>query len=450
MKGVKIMLPIICVFQMNYAFARHQPDGQELLYRFDRRFSELDSLICPVPEKRSDIRGGRLSAAPRFTPVPDDGLSGTLGKRVETEIKTFKSRTGLQITGQTYYRLDHGLGLDENDALACYDAKVQAELRWSVFQSSLFKRKGKINEIRVKGEIDRMTYEKDRLGMSVARLKEFFKQRQDSLLCGILRHRIKNLSLLAAANDYLLSNESISSDELLNILNEKAEAERKLMGAGCRYPQSQDLSTPDISIVKIDTLRLLSHVRAKQIELRALDLRISLLAQQEANAGYWSKVDMVPFVRYSYYTRAALPNTSNVDAGISFKLPVSVEARRERQKIRAERELLAKEKGLVLTQVYDEVRFILNDVERLNNSIAGEYRRSKELKEYLTRRGKAYLNRIGEYSRLARMKEYNSYLLCLEKMIEFGYRRDCLISDLSRYLTDEHVENFCHGERLVN
>lgn len=435
---------------MNYASAQYEKEGQELLYRFERRFSELDSLIYPVQRNLSDIRGGLYAADAGFSSEADSGLFHTLEKRVEAEIKAFKSHTGLQITGQTYYRLDEGLGMDEDDAQSRYNGKVQAELRWSVFQSSLFKRRGKINEIRIKGEIDRLAYEKHQLGMSATRQKEYFRQRHDSLLCGILRHRIDNLSLLSAAHDYLLRNENISSDELLNILNEKAEAERNLMGVGNRYPLSSDLSTPVIHIVRIDTTRLLQHVRDKQVELKALDLRMSLLEQQESNVSYWSKVDVAPFVRYSYYTRTALPNSSNVDAGVSFKLPISAESKRERQSIRAERELLAKEQDQFLTQVYDEVYFILDDIERLNLSITGEYQRSQELRDYLTKRKEAYSNRIGEYSRLARMKEYNSYLMCLEKMIEFQYQRDCQIANLSRYLTDEPIERFCYEERLMN
>ena len=67
----------------------------------------------------------------------------------------------------------------------------------------------------------------------------------------------------------------------------------------------------------------------------------------------------------------------------------------------------------------------------------------EELKKYLTLRGNAYDNRVGEYNRLARMKEYNSYLSCCEKFIDFQYRKDCCIADLQKFLTDESVLRFC-------
>ena len=98
---------------MNYASAQYGKEGQELLCRFERRFSELDSLIYPVQRNLSGTQGGLCPAAVRFSSEPDSGLFSALDKRVDAEIKAFKSRTGLQITGQTYYRLDDGLGMDD-------------------------------------------------------------------------------------------------------------------------------------------------------------------------------------------------------------------------------------------------------------------------------------------------------------------------------------------------
>ena len=48
------------------------------------------------------------------------------------------------------------------------------------------------------------------------------------------------------------------------------------------------------------------------------------------------------------------------------------------------------------------------------------------------------------------MKEYNSYLMCLEKMIEYQYQRDCQIANLTRYLTDEPIVRFCYEEKIMN
>ena len=88
------------------------------------------------------------------------------------------------------------------------------------------------------------------------------------------------------------------------------------------------------------------------------------------------------------------------------------------------------------------------EVERLNNSIIGEYRRSLQLRQYISMRKDAYENRKGEYNRLARMKEYNAYLLSLERLLEFQYSRDQQIAGLAKFLCGENVSDFCTIELL--
>ena len=125
-----------------------------------------------------------------------------------------------------------------------YKSKVQAELRWYPFQSAVFKRKGRIREQELRGMIDRLAFDKEELGMLVERQKEVFRNASDTLLAGVLLHRINNLNMLSDAYLYLLGNQNISSDDLLQILNEKAEAERLLATLPAGLPAAVDLSSP--------------------------------------------------------------------------------------------------------------------------------------------------------------------------------------------------------------
>lgn len=443
---LKPILHALCLFITGYTYSRTDEAGR-LLRDFECRFAELDSLILPA---RRPSAGPHDHSPPDSAPLshPDEIYHAALDRRIAAETKEFKSRTGLHLTGQTYYRPDARFGMDEEEALSRYDGKVQVELRWSIPQSSLVRRKGKIEEIRIRGEIDRLLYERETLDAAVVRHKARFRQRHDSLLCGVLRHRICNLSLLGHALDYLLLHENIGSDELLNLLNEKAEAERKLAAVDrAGYPRSADLSCPPPNRIIIDSAGLLRHLRERQTELKIMQLRMALLERQEANAGYWSRVDIAPFLRYSHYTRPGRPRSSNIDAGIGFRLPVSAEARREKRTLRTKRELLSAARSRESERMADEVRFMLEEIARLNRSVESECARSEALRGYLASRSAAYSGRIGEYSRLARMKEYNGYLLCLEKIIEYRYLRDCRIADLARYLADEPVMRFISEER---
>lgn len=418
--------------------------GMEILANFDKRFEHLDSLIFG---SRDNSRPASLtvtdSTATASASDTRDNLNRAIDRRVDAEIGEIKSLTGLRFTGQAYYRLDGELGMDEDDPVSVYKGKLQAELRWYPFQSALFKRGGRIEEQKIRGRIDKLAYDKEDLGMLVERQKETFRQYSDSLMGGVLLQRIRNLNMLSAAYMYLLENENIPSDDLLQILNEKAEAERMLAAIPGRHLPALDLSRPAGYFVDIDTAAYLNHVRKTQADISTLQLQMQLLEQQEKNTSYWTEVNAAPFVRYSYYTRPYAPNSSNVDAGVVFTIPLSFEFRKKKDALRAQRNILAAEESHISTRIMEAVNAILLDIERYNNASLGEYRRMEELKKYLTLRANAYDNRVGEYNRLARMKEYNSYLSCCEKFIDFQYRKDCCIADLQKFLTDESVLRFC-------
>ncbi len=207
----------------------HAQESDSLFLRFEARFALLDSIIRH-PGSRVSYISRNDSPAGDSARADIDALrlaaDSAIDRRVEEEISAMKSVTGLTINGQTYTRLDDEFGMDEEDAVSRYKAKVQAELRWNFLNSSLINRRGKANEIRIRGDIDRLDYRREELGRLVASQQEQFRIRYDSLLGGVLGHRIANLTLLADAQTYLLAEGGISSDELLDILEEKAEAER--------------------------------------------------------------------------------------------------------------------------------------------------------------------------------------------------------------------------------
>lgn len=438
------LVVILLLPRLSFGLSAQNQRGMEILANFDKRFEHLDSLIFG---SRDGSHPASLSvtdstATTGVSPTRDD-LNRAIDRRTEAEIGEIKSLTGLRFTGQTYYRLDGDLGMDEEDPVSVYKGKIQAELRWYPFQSALFKRQGRINEQKLRGRIDKLAYDKEDLGMLVERQKEAFRQYSDSLMGGVLLQRIRNLNMLSSAYMYLLENENIPSDDLLQILNEKAEAERMFASLPGRHLPALDLSRPAGYFVEIDTAAYLQHVRKTQADLSTLQLQMELLEQQEKNTSYWTEVNAAPFVRYSYYTRPHAPNSSNVDAGLVFTIPLSFEFWKKKDALRAQRNILSAEESHIAARIMEAVNAILLDIERYNNASLGEYRRMEELKKYLTLRGNAYDNRVGEYNRLARMKEYNSYLSCCEKFIDFQYRKDCCIADLQKFLTDESILRFC-------
>lgn len=416
--------------------------GMNILSRFDARFEVLDSLIFQLsPDNHVNAMPLKEKMAET---VDRSALNSAIDSRMDAEIGEIKSETGLKLTGQVYYRLDGDLGFDEgDDAISKYNGKIQAEMRWYPFQSALFKRKGKIEEVKIQGEIDKLAYDKEDLGMLIAIQEEAFRKYSDSVLAGYLIQRIRNLQLLSEAHNYLLKNENISSDDLLLIINEKAEAERQLAAIPGKHIPAPDLSAPSGYIIEVDTAQYLEYVAKTQADLYSMQLHMQLMDQREKNTSYWTEVNAAPFVRYSYYTRNYAKNSSNVDAGVVFTIPISFEFWKKKASYRAQRNILEQEETHFKKRLFEEIRAILLDIERYNKASIGEYQRMQELKQYLVLRKEAYDNRVGEYNRLARIKEYNAYILCCEKFIEFQYRTEISIAELQRYLTSTSILDFC-------
>ncbi len=438
-----LFIPILYLFAFAALTAKATDRSSYLLVEYDRLFARLDSLILK-PSINSLYFGDTYNI---FRPAEIRKMSPELDialiKRTQAEIHEGNSQTGLSITGQTYFRLDNDLGFDEDDAESRYRFKIQGELRWNFLQSSLFGRKGRRKEATLKELIDRENFCKQRSDVSDYKLRQNLRHYYDSLMAGVLQHRLRALNLINDTQSYLLSNQNITSDDLLPILDARMEAERKLAAIDGTYPYANDLSRPEGYIVRIDTTALMRHIRNTQIDLTTLRLQMELLEQQASNTTYWRQINLSPFVRYSYYGRTDLPNSKNIDVGMTFSVPINNETHRKRQNLRAERNVIGAQEAYIQQRITDKVSFICRELDRLNRESEAEGKRIVEMKKYIAMRTDAYRNRIGEFNRLARTREYNLYLSCLERLIDYQYRRDTYLAELQTLVPDISIMKFC-------
>ena len=444
MKKLLVIWTVFCATILAYA----QQDGSLRLFdTFEQRFVVLDSLIFASADVDSAVVDSQTVYFQHWWIAQDttNVADSLITDLVDAEVRAMKHETGLALTGQTYYRLDEGLALDEDDAVSRYKAKVQVELRWNFLNSSLIHRQGRKQAIELQGDMERIEMDKANLARLLAENQEYYQQKYDSLLSGILQHRLMNLTLMNDAQMYLLEHGNISSDEMLDIINDKAEAERALMAMSKNYPQADDLSHPSGLVVEIDSTRLMDYVRQHHADLHLLQLQSELLAQQMENHSYWTKLNLSPFVRYSYYFRTDLANSTNVDFGVNFNIPITGEASKKRAAMDAKRMIIDHEKEETAKKIEENIRAILLDIERLNRISTAELHRMQDLKRYLQIRSNAYLNRKGGYNIILRTKEYNTYLVCWEKFLSYQYQRDCLLMTLQTYLTDTSIFDFCVG-----
>lgn len=417
-----------------------QKSDKELFVQFGNQFSLLDSLIF----KQQPLQPSSL---PEIAEVSgrelQEAVDSLIYAKVENQMDAMKAENGLLVSGQTYYRLDEGFGIDDDDALSRYNAKMQVELRWNFLSSSLINRKSRLKVLDIQGELERVSLEQERFKECIEKQKEYFREEYDSLLAGVLQLRINNLQLLNDAQLYLVSNRSISTDELLKIMDEQAIAERQLEAIPRQYPSALQLVRPNGFVIQIDTANVRKHIAENDRMLYAADLQIALLREKEKSTNYWRTLNISPFIRYSYYARPEMRNSSNVDAGIAFQIPLTTQESQKRKALKTEQLQKEMEKEAMAVSIMEKVDMLLLEIERANRGLAGELVRIKKLRAYMELRKANYQGHIGEYNFLSRIKEYNHYLSCWENYYSYQYKRDCSIAELQYYLSGRPVSDFC-------
>ncbi len=429
----------------SYTSAMAQKMDEKLFMQFENHFSLLDSLIFMQHPLQSNSSLLKITTASGLD--VHDAVDSLIYEKVEKQMDALLAETGLLVSGQTYYRLDEGFGIDDDDALSRYTAKVQVELRWNFLSSSLINRQSRLKMLDIKGELERVGLEYERIRGLIDKQKEAFREEYDSLLAGVLQYRINNLKLLNDAQQYLVSDRSIATDELLKIMDEQAIAERQLEAIPKDYPLAFHLVRPNGAVIKIDTANVKKHIAENDMLLNMADLQIELLAEQEKGTNYWRTLNLSPFFRYSYYVRPEMRNSSNVDAGLAFQIPLSVQEPRKRKALKAERLQKTLEKEALVSTIMEKVDMLFLEIERANRGLAGELERIKKLRTYMELRKANYQAHIGEYNFLSRIKEYNHYLTCWENYYSYQYKRDCCIAELQNYLSGRSVLEFCTMER---
>ena len=418
---------------------------QLILDRYDRRFEVMDSLVFRQPvdtlaESAMDYAAMDFIVNERVAAIDE---------AVAAQVREVKGRTGLDIRGQAYARPGRQISYDPDDPLVAYNAKVQAELEWNIFHSSLYKRTAKIRELKLQGELRQLDYEKDALAETVFRQKRSVRYRYYGRLLTVLGVHSDNLRLLMETQVYLLQNGKISSDDLLKIINEQAENERQIIAIRSDSVIEPLPANRGIAYISVaDTAALMRCVREEHRDIRKLAMQQELLKVQRRKIDYLQTMDILPFARVSYYNRANVHNTHNIDVGVSFKIPLSGETARKRRAIEAERNVVRYEQERVSEQIDREVTMLLRELENYNENIYGEYARMASLKRYLGQRIDSYGNVAGEYSRIDRLQEYNAYLSAWERMLTYAYQRDCLLIELQSYITDEPVSRYLVFQEL--
>ena len=421
-------------------FAKNE--GSQLLDLFSARFAVMDSVVryFGADAQTYVFRHNRSRL---------DTLSlASIDLVTRAKVEELKSHTGVGLVGQVYGRPFSETMMDNDDPLVAYNAKLQVSLEWDFFNSSFYKRRQKTDLIYLQGQLDIMQSVQDAATGYVAQERAKLRRLNNSYLLGVLKEHAQNINLLMQANAYLLGAGRISSEELLTLVSEKAELDRQILSIEADSVHSALLPSYPRSI-RVDSVTLMQQVRNAYVGLQQIHTQTQMLDVQRQLSTYGQNVQLTPFARWAYYNRTGAPNTQNVDVGVSFRVPLDNQARKKRKVLSAQREELIVQAKQLEEQVIDRLRLILTDLSSYDDNIRGEFKRMKELGEYLRNRNHAYNNALdGNYSRLQRLKEYNAYLSSWERMLMFQAQRDDRLLDLQIYLYDEPVGKYLNMSTL--
>ena len=419
---------------------------EEILKRFDRNFKVMDSVIfrASSPVYYSDV----LETI--FLNYKDRERIEEIDRLVDSQIGLMKSNTGLEFAGQVYARPGSKVSYDPDDPLVAYNAKFQGELQWNIFKSSIYKRKLKTKELQIQGDIEQLDYAHYDREEELLYLKQFIKFRHYGRLLSVLNLHSENIDLLMETQLHLLEKGKISGDDILKLINEKSEIDRQLISIKVDSVVTAIPAPFTVAYINhTDTAGILRSISENNIEIKKIGLKQDLLDVQRKNTDYVQTMNIQPFVRYSYYNRKDVDNTYNLDLGVSFRLPLSGEVSKKRKVLDAQKEVLEYQQKVLETETSNGIFLAFHELEIYNENILGEYQRMKNLKDYLSMRHTSYDNVDGEYSRLLRLQEYNSFLQAWERLLDYTYRRDCVLLDLQRYLLNEPISNYIDFKVLI-
>lgn len=434
MKHINRNILLALILTMTTANTHAQNTFDDYLKLFEKRFDVLHELIFNETAKESDAKTEfQFSARERVREVDE---------QVNRNIDLLKSQTGLTATGQAYYRPVSSSVTDIDEQYGGYNSRWQVGIEWNYFQSALYKNASRIHELRLKGELEQLNFQSNNLQNILQQQDMAAKNRYHGLLLNVLQIHSENLDLLSRTQVFLLKNGKLSSDDLLKVMNEKAEIDNKLTSMRCDTSIIPVQSRPQPDMIAVNREMLKQHISLYNKDVRKIELEKEMLQCQYNDVDYWKTTSISPFVRYSYYTRPDISDTHSLDVGISVRLPLSSETKKQRNAIKAEQELKEQYQQDVLAKLLSKVDEIIRDIDVCNATIAGEYARMAEVKEYINGRTESYKNVAGEYNHIDRLQEYDMFLSAWERMLDYQYQRDSKLIELQGFVIDKPIEDF--------
>lgn len=401
--------------------------NDSILAAFSLRFAALDSLVNNLEATDAPL----VFTHSLFTDVLDSVYED---KRMHAR-KAFKRKSGLELTGQTYYRLDDQFGFDEqDDQYSKYKAKFQGEVGWNFFNSSFLQRKLALQLIDLDNRIGLLRQKEEYAGRMWDDAESDIERKYNAWTVAVLREQLRNIHVLNMAYQFTLESDRSSNEKLLDTMNEQMRLEHAIAQADDEENKA-DISRLEQVIpvaVEVDSLMLFGYVLDHNTEIKVSHIQEEMLGTKRKLTNYAHEMRFTPFFRASHYLRDGGPSSTNTEVGVRFTFPLYSDTPEKRRSMRAEQNLIALTRQHLSEDLLGQCRQRLSQLIRLNVAITAERRHTLRLHRFINLRKEAYLNSLNGYNHIARLEEYNEYLKSMERTYNLLRLRQLCLLDIQK------------------
>lgn len=406
--------------------------NENVLKHFKNRFAQLDTLLNhPIWVQSPVIKLG-LNSQHTADIRNTDSLYWA---KTAHEQLAIARHNGLEVTGQVYARPDAYFDADNDneDQVAKYKAKTQAELGWNIINSKFYQGKEKKAKVALANELSRLQSKKRMTADIYEKAAEELTEQYNFYIGTIIAHRLDNLDIMNEAYQYMLEKDRISNDKMLKVMNEKLAAEYDI-SILC---SDRDISNKPIYRIRptrilVDTTALWHHIDEESIDARIVMVKEQIADNDSKLANYLSTTRITPFARWSSYWQSNNKISNNADIGVRFTIPIYNENPRKRKALETEKEIIRSSRSTDVKEIKQSVGILLKRIENLNQAIATEAFHIEQTGKYIDMRRFAYKNQKQGYNYLMRMDEYTGFLESMERMYKLMLNRGLAIINIEK------------------
>lgn len=404
--------------------------NDSVLAAFSQRFEVLDFLLNHIQTVDEQLVSMRSFSA--------NTIDSVYEAKSMHERKAFKKKSGLELTGQTYYRLDDKFGFDEdNDRYSRYNAKLQGEVGWNIFNSSFLQRKSALRLIDLDNKAENLKQKEQYTEREWRNLESAIEEKYNALIASVLREQLQNIEVLNMAYQFTLENDRSSNEKLLEAMSEKMRIEHAITQVTGNVNGAKGMEPNRVEVVKpvmieIDSLRLFESVLNHNTGLQIAHIQEEMLGVKRKLTNYAHGMRFTPFFRASHYFRPSLPSSTNTEVGVRFTFPLYDETSDKRKSMRTEQTIIALNRQHVSDNLLEQCRQLLSQFNRFNNAINAEQEYASQLRQFISIRKEAYLKSLKGYNYIARLEEYNEYLKSMERTYSLLLLRHLCLLDIQK------------------